>query len=397
MAEAQDWLIWGSELSPYALKLALCCRHADLPYRFLPTQGRWGENLRTALRVERLKRGWLPLTWPRLTADDEYPLVPYLFGPRGENLYDSSAIAEWLDRRLPDAQKLIPIEPLAGFVARLIDDYADEFLLYVVHHQRWVVSARDNDAGQRLAQEFRRLVGPLQPLMARHFSARQTRRLPYLFSVAPAGFHVAGMPERRQPPPRKGFPPTHALLESAHTRLLDVLDALLATRPYVLGDRFTLADAALYGQLGMNLSDPSTAQAMLARSPRLHRWLLALQQGRPQVAGVGALQIDEALRPLLAEIARIQLPLMQQNAAAYARSCRKGQRRFNEAAFNAGESLYDGLLDGQPYRSVAKSFQARSWRDCCSRWADMPPEAQLSLMALMPVKRSAFSDESAVT
>lgn len=384
MSRSQDWLIWGSELSPYALKLALCCRHAGLPHRLLPTQGSWVENVRTNLRVERLKRGLLPLTWPQLSADDEYPLVPYLFGPQGENLYDSSAIAEWLDQRLPDTQKLIPTEPLAGFVARLIDDYADEFLLYVVHHQRWVVSATDNDAGQRLAHEFRSLVGPLRPLMARHFSARQTRRLPYLFSVAPAGAHISGLGRKRQPPMRSGFPPTHALLEAAHTRLLDVLDALLATRPYVLGDRFTLADAALYGQLGMNLADPSTAKALQARSPRLNQWLLALHSGKTGAVANGELQIDDALKPLLAEIARIHLPLMQQNAAAHAQFQQQGQQRFNEAAFNAGEALYDGVLDGTPYRGVAKSFQARSWRDCLARWQQLAPSARDQLTALMP-------------
>lgn len=384
MSLAQDWLLWGSELSPYALKLALCCRHAGLPHRLLPTQGSWAENIRINLRVERLKRGWLPLTWPQRTEDDEYPLVPYLFGPQGENLYDSSAIAEWLDRRLSDAQKLIPAEPLAGFVARLIDDYADEFLLYVVHHQRWVVSATDNDAGQRLAHEFRSLIGPLRPLMARHFSVRQTRRLPYLFSVASEGFHIPGLSQKRQPPARSGFPPTHALLEAAHTRLVDVLDALLATRPYVLGDRFTLADAALYGQLGMNLADPSTAQALQARSPRLHRWLLDLHKGKPLAVADGALRIDDTLKPLLAEIARIHLPLMQQNAAAHALFRQQGLRRFNEAAFNAGEALYDGLLDGTPYRSVAKSFQARSWRDCRARWQQLSPSMCAQLAALMP-------------
>ncbi len=388
MSRVKDWLsqwiIWGSELSPYALKLALCCRHAGLPHRLLPTQGSWAENVRIALRVERLKRGWLPLTWPQRTEDDEYPLVPYLFGPEGENLYDSSAIAEWLDRRLPDAEKLIPSEPLAGFVARLIDDYADEFLLYVVHHQRWVVSATDNDAGQRLAHEFRSLVGPLRPLMARHFSARQTRRLPYLLSIAPAGFQIAGLRPNRQPPERKGFPPSHALLEAAHTRLVDLLDALLASRPYVLGDRFTLADAALYGQLGMNLADPSTAKALQARSPRLHQWLLALHKGTPPAVAEGALRIDDALKPLLTEIARIHLPLMQQNAAAHARFRQQGLRRFNEAAFNAGEALYDGLLDGTPYRNVAKSFQARSWRDCRARWQQLSPSTREQLTALMP-------------
>lgn len=383
MAE-RDWLIWGSELSPYALKLALCCRHARLPHRLLPAQGRWAENLRTAVRVERLKRGGLTLTWPQLSEDDEYPLVPYLFGPGGENLYDSSAIAEWLDRDLPAAQKLIPVEPLAAFVTRLIDDYADEFLLYVVHHQRWVVSARDNDAGARLAQEFRSLVGPLQPLMARHFSARQTRRLPYLFSVAEAGFSLPGLRSSRQPPTRDGFPATHALLQAAHSRLVQRLEELLSTRAFVLGDRFTLADAALYGQLGMNLADPTTAKALQAQQPQLHAWLMALHHGVPEPVGEGALRIDSALQPLLAEIARLHLPLMQQNAAAHGALRAQGQRRFNEAAFDANEALYDGLLDGQPFRSVAKSFQARSWRDCLARHAALPAAAKAALQALLP-------------
>lgn len=385
---ASDWLIWGSELSPYALKLALCCRHAGLPHRFLPEQGGWAENWRCVQRIEKLKRRQLPLTWPVMSEDDEFPLVPYLLGPDGENLYDSTAIADWLDRELACANKLIPEEPLAAFVARLIDDYADEFLLYTVHHQRWTVSAADNDAGQRVAREYRFQLGPLQPLMARWFSARQTRRLPYLFSVAPEGFRIAGLPQRRQPPTRSGFPSTHALLEAAHAHICAALEVLLTTRPYVLGDRFTLADAALYGQLGMNLSDPSTARAMQARCPRLHQWLLALHSGTPRAEGVGALHIDKALMPLLAEIARIHLPLMQQNAAAHSRLKQQGQRRFNERAFNADEALYEGRLDGAPYRSVAKSFQARSWRDCQARWTALPLAAQLQLATLMPSAES---------
>ncbi len=379
----KDWFIWGSELSPYALKLALCCRYSNLPHRFLPDQGSWAENWRCVLRLEKLKRRRLPLTWPVMSEDDELPLVPYLFGPEGENLYDSSAIAEWLDHSLPGEHTLIPADPLAGFVARLIDDYADEFLLYAVHHQRWKVSAHDNDAGQRLAREYRFQLGPLQPLMVRWFSARQTRRLPYLFSVAPTGFHIAGLPRRRQPLAREGFPPTHALLEEAFARLTALLDVLLGGRSYLLGERFTLADAALYGQLGMNLADPSTARDLRERTPQLYRWLNVLHRGTPLRVDA-PLCIDSALKPLLAEISRTHLPLMQQNAAAHQRFKQQGQRRFNERAFNAGEALYDGVLDGQPYRSVARSFQARSWRDCQVRWAALTVPVRAELAALLP-------------
>ena len=75
---------------------------------------------------------------------------------------------------------------------------------------------------------------------------------------------------------------------------------------------------------------------------------------------------------------------MQQNAAAHQRLKAKGQVQFNEAAFNAGQALYSGVLDGQPFRSVVKSFQSRSWRDCCARWASLEIETQTQIAQLLP-------------
>lgn len=86
MVHGAPWVLWGSELSPFALKLALCCRHAGLSYRFLPAQGSWLENWRALLRVEKLRAGRARITWPVMTPEDELPLVPFLLGPQGENL-----------------------------------------------------------------------------------------------------------------------------------------------------------------------------------------------------------------------------------------------------------------------------------------------------------------------
>jgi glutathione S-transferase len=382
-----EWVVWGSELSPFTLKVIRLLRHAQLPFRFLPVQGSWSDNVRHALRVEALKRRLRPLTWPVMTADDEFPLVPFLVGPAGESLYDSSAIAEWLDRSLPADQRVIPEDPAAAFVARLVDDYADEFGLYLVHHNRWKFSALDNDAGARVAHEFRFTAGPAQKWFARWFAARQTRRLPYLFSVAPAGFRIDGLSPARQPPAIDGFPSTHALLEEAFTRLLDILEALLAHRPYVLGPRFTLADASLYGQLGMNLSDPGANRLMATRAPRLHRWLQRLHGTEPSALVPDAdLRLDSSLRPLLTEIGRTHVALMRSNAAAVAELRGRGRRRFNEAAFDRGEALYTGAIDGQPFVSVAKTFQARVWRDCCARWAALGEADRARLRDLLPAE-----------
>ncbi|HVT36551.1 MAG TPA: glutathione S-transferase C-terminal domain-containing protein [Nevskiaceae bacterium] len=382
-----DWIIWGSELSPFTLKLIRLFRHARLPLRFLPAEGSFTENWHYALRVDRLKRGMLPLTCPAMTEDDEFPLVPFVFGPEGENLYDSSAIARWLDARLEPALRVIPGAEAASFVARLIDDYADEWGLYLVHHNRWKVSALDNDAGTRVAREFRfTSLGLLQFAGARWFAARQTRRLAYLFSVAPEGFHINGLPASRQPPSRAGFPPTHELLEHAHLRLLDILETLLANRPYLLGGMFTLADAAIYGQLGMNLSDPSADRLMRERAPHVHAWLTALHGADPSpIPGAAEnIQLDAGLKPLLAEICRTHVALMRQNAEAVARLHVQGQRRFNERAFNRGEALYDGVIDGFPFRHVAKTFQARVWRDCLTHRSRLSSAARAQVDALLP-------------
>ncbi len=392
------WVLYGSELSPFTLKVAALCRHKGLGFRFLPEEGGTLENLRVQIRRALLVRRRLPLTWPRMTELDEFPLVPFLFGPAGENLYDSSSIAGWLDQYEPLRGRSVPVvptgDPATRFAAWLIDEYADEYGLYMVHHNRWKVSATDNDAGRRLAREMRSLVGAAQPLVAGAFRARQVRRMPYLFSTAPEGFRIPDMPKRLQPPSRSGFPATHELLEDSFARLLNALEAILQHRPCLLGHRFTVADASIYGQLGMNLTDPSAAALIKARAPTLYGWLKQIHRGNfPGSRADGDIGIDRVLTPLLAEICRTYVPLMKQNLAAYRRWRGQGETLFNEAAFNRGKSLYDGLLDGRPFRSVAKTFQVKTWLDMRRRWAGLDAGARRALADVLPAGHGLDRDD----
>ena len=97
----------------------------------------------------------------------------------------------------------------------------------------------------------------------------------------------------------------------------------------------------------------------------------------------------EALGPLLSEIVRIHVPLMEQNERAYERHRAAGQTRFNEAAFDRDEALYDGQLLGHPFRSVAKTFQVKSWRALKDRYRSLD-EADRS--ALPVDVRNAFDE-----
>jgi len=383
-----DWIILGSELSPFTLKVLNYFSYLGIPHRFLYTQGSTLENIGIQLRKTLLISGLKKLTCPAEHKDNEFPLVPFIFGPNGENMYDSSAVAHWLELhpQIKDQKTLQPsTDPKVRFLINLIDEYADEVGLYMVHHNRWKVAAKDNNAGARLGAELKSVAGPFAQFVDLYFSARQTRRLPYLFSVAESDFHIDGVKKSRQPPARDGFPATHQLLETAFSNLLNILESIFSARPYLFGERYTLADASLYGQLAMNLPDPAAARWIEQQSPATYSWLKRMAQldFSSDNADSQAVWSDDLL-PLLQEIDRFFVPLMEQNAQAMENYEAKGQALFNEKAFDRNQSLYDGEIDGMPFKSVAKTFQRKVWRDLQNQAQQLNQEDKNWLRNKMP-------------
>lgn len=387
--EFPAFAIWGSELSPFALKLRALLEASAIPYAWLPRDGGRLENYRAMRMIARAKRRRTVIRHPQRSELDEYPLVPFLIEEGKRVHYDSSALARWIDDcHRPETGPLFPDDPGLSFVAQLIDEAFDEFGLYLVHHRRWVLSATSNDAGARLAGEFARVILPgMGSTFARRFARRQVRRLPYLFSVAPSGLSIPRLPRDLLPPSRAGFPETHGLLDEAWERYLAGIEAVLDSQPFLLGERFTVADASVYGQLGMNLADPTAAERMRERAPVTHEWLCRIRDGEHR-AGAGALELRHALRPLLAIILETFVPLMRQNARAYEEARERGESLFNEAAFDRSRACYKGELLGRPFRSVAKTFQVRVWRDLCDAWDALPDDDRARVSRILPDRAS---------
>jgi glutathione S-transferase len=368
-------VVWGPELSPYLLKLESMLVHAGLTFRRLPRGGGRVTNVRT---MRLLARATASGTASRPDGNDpldQYPLVPFLISGR-DVLYDSSALAPWIDAR-SGAAPLVPEDPALRWIARFLDEAFDEIGLYMVHHNRWKLAAGDNlRPGMRLAREYARLRPPLTgPFFAAWFERRQVRRLPYLFSVAPAGFAVKGLSRAMTPPSLDGFPPTHELIEECWQRTLAALEPLFRRQRYLLGERFTVADASAYGQLSMNLTDGLAARRLRDLAPRTFGWLVSIKTG-DHAQSTGGLSESPLLTPLLELFSETFAPLMQQNEAAWQRFRREGATVFNEKAFDARQCLYDGELLGQPFRSVAKTFQVRVWRDLRSEWHALDDDAR---------------------
>ena len=129
------------------------------------------------------------------------------------------------------------------------------------------------------------------------------------------------------------------------------MEAVLANQPYLLGERFTAADASAYGQLGMNLSDPTAAERMRDRAPLTHTWLCAIRDAR-HVGSSGSLYLEDRLGGLVEIILRSFVPLMRQNEQAYREARQRGEKLFNERAFDGG----------------TPSTTARCWGSPSARW-----------------------------
>lgn len=364
-------ILWGVELSCFTLKLQACLQFAGRPYRRLPDQGGYIENTQILLSLELAKHrkhvSRYPILDPQL---DEYPSVPFLSHDGKHFQYDSSGIAQWLDtRKEPSHPSLYPDKPSLHFIAQLIDEAFDEFGLYLVHHMRWVDSAKSNRMGKRLAKEFRHALPPAGPwILSKAFPRRQVRRCPYLFSIAPAKFK-SGVTKSLTPPTRSGFPETHSLLNHSWKKYMSGMETVLSKQPYLLGDQFTVADASAYGQLGMNLVDPQTAKKMQRIAPHTYAWLNRIYQKEHPQQTKSALYLSDEIKPLLSTIMLTFSALMVQNAQAYKFAKAKGETVFNEAAFDQGKALYDGKLCGYPFRSVVKTFQVRVWHDIQMAWS----------------------------
>jgi hypothetical protein len=133
----------------------------------------------------------------------------------------------------------------------------------------------------------------------------------------------------------------------------------------------------------MNLVDGLATELLQELAPRTYSWLCMIRDGEHR-GSAGKVSTTASLTPLLKCIAETFIPLMQQNEVAYEDAKSRGQRLFNEAAFDRGEALYDGNLMGLPFRSVIKTFQVVTWRELCEQWRALDDHARQGIVENFP-------------
>jgi glutathione S-transferase len=295
--------VYGSKISYFTGKLEAYLRFKQIPYEFVPM------TPRVRARVG------------RRTGTPQMPAVEL---PDGRWITDTTPMLAWFETQHPEPA-VIPPDPLQGFVSRLLEDYADEWLWRPALHYRWSYRGDALLLSRRIVDEMMSSV-PLPGAAKRWLiRVRQMRR------------YVRGDGVRAE---------TRAHVESVYLRSLEQLDAIFAVRPFLLGALPTLADFGFFASMFRHFGlDPTPAALMLERAPRVFEWLARLWNARASGTR-GALEsgIPADWSPILREVGDAYLPFLCANAQAW----------------KARQTRFDATIQGAPYGGLGVS-RYRVW------------------------------------
>ncbi len=217
--------VYGSSISYFTGKLEGYLRYKEIPYQLVPMT---------------------PLVRARVGRRTGTPQMPAALLPDGRWMTDTTPMIGWFESQHPEPA-VIPRDPLQAFVSRLVEDYADEWLWRPALHYRWSYRGDALLLSRRIVDEMMPRV-PV-PGALKRFGIRQRQLRRYV-----RGDGVTATTRDR--------------IEAIYLRSLDQLEAIFAERPFLLGDRPTLADFGFFASMFRHFGlDPTPAAIMLRRAP----------------------------------------------------------------------------------------------------------------------------------
>ncbi len=302
----------GAPGSPYTRKMLALMRYRHIPYRYLV-----GTHADT-------------LGLPKPAVE----LLPTFYLPNAAGDIQAVTDSTPLIRRLENdvsGRSVIPKDPLLAFLDALLEDFADEWVTKAMFHYRWNFAPDIEKAGGTLPAHFVGINTPEAQLQALkvQFSQRQISRLPVVGSN----------------------PTTAPLIESAYTRLVQLLDVHFREFSFLLGSRPAACDFAMYGQLSqLALVEPTSMALTLHLSPRVVAWVgwmedlsgwdIASEQ--KDDGWISAHALPPSLMQLFSELSLGYVPLMIANAKAVFNQSKQVQVQLNEGLWTQATVPYQG-------------------------------------------------------
>ena len=292
-------------------------------------------KVRAAMRAKHL-----PHTWTGMTAEDrarvmpnvKAQVIPVIRKPDGSWANDSTPFLLALEG---EGRALVPTDPMLRYACLLIEDMADEWFMKAMFHYRWTYAEDQEWCANWLMFDSLPNAGRAGvEAMAANIRARQISRMPLVGCT----------------------PETMPVIEASWKRTCRALEAM-ATGParFLFGDRVSLADLALYGQLKVMSVDPTPMAWLRAETPYLYRWLdLADDASGLEGDWLGAAEAlgQAPVKALLAQAGDTYLPFLKANADA----------------LTAGAETFEVMLEGHRYSQGVFKYQAKCLETLRADW-----------------------------
>jgi hypothetical protein len=353
----KKYQIYSSTLSPYGLKIKCYFDMSKITNYNFGFGSNVFEQLYYTLKAILVAKSILPVHTPFDPQFDEFTLVPYVFCNNNENLFNSTEIAYYIPQI---KEKIIPVKRSLSFLCMVMDEFFDEWGMYLFYHHRWSLKENqkpNNTSGDCLSKEYL-LPTFLKKPFANYFNTRQHSRLAYLFSTRE----------------------TKMLLEDSYQNILSTLEDLFQDQPFLLGNKFSLCDASLYGIISTNIrNDEFTSQNIKNKYPRVYNWIINMFSS--EVKNKGGYYISNKLKPIFKEMFETLIPIMRKMETLYDPS----SLNRNETAFNNNQSLFKINIKNVECKTVVKTFQVYIWRKIKREWLTLNKEEQKEIMKVLPI------------
>lgn len=273
---SEVYRIFGSELSPYSVKVRSYFRYKGIAHEWIPRDAAAEEEFRKYARL---------------------PLIPLVVTPEEMVLQDSTPIIEFMEALFPEPS-IHSEDPTLAFLSALIEEFGDEWGNKWMFHYRWAREVDQKSAAERIARSM--MPGAEGEQLAAIAAAIGERMAGRVWFVGSS-------------------PQTAAFIESSFVAFADLLETHLADRDYLFGGRPSFGDFGLWGQFHELASDPTPGALLRERAPRVLAWTERMldPQSAGDFEGWGALA--PTLQPILADyVGALFLPWSDANARALA-------------------------------------------------------------------------------
>lgn len=328
---AERYRIVAGPGSPYSHKVRAVMRYRRIPHDWVIVRGGFDGTAQTD-KLRPLRKQMFPIV---------------LF-PDGTPWTDSTPIIHELEARHPGDRSVLP--PSAGerFLARLIEDFADEWLPIPLMAFRWT---SDEDVAFCARRQMQGWMGAVSEEELAAGMARFTMRQQKVRTALGAG-----------------DPAATELFHRQYLALLEALEAGLTHRLFLFGDRPSIADFGLYGMFSQFAVDPTAARILREHAVRLYQWTHYVDDLSGHDGDWSAnRQPGDTVCALVKLAGRSLLPMMVAVAEAVA----------------AGKPLAVYQIDGVQMTGIARPYPANCWLWLKQMFAGLPDDERQRLKPLL--------------